>query len=507
MRTAPARLGELLEKRGVVTREQLLRALRNQKVLGGRLGTCLLEIEALSEEVLCSALAEQFGLPYASPEDLRGIPDDVLEMLPAKVAKRCHAIAFHASTTQVKVALIEASNLAIQDEISFVVGKRIRWHVTPELRLLEALEKHYGEECPARLAKLLDKMNRSRFLWARESAAAAEQDGATRPAGDQLQWDSRIAGVAQGEAQPAAAADSASSVSGELPSFQHQTLDLPTLAGAPLSAPSPAVQAPAPPPPAPSRPLDKRAPPPLAALAPVAPPAPTSPADPTPPPAPLDPIAPTAPIAPLPPAAPPAAPAAPRAAAARSTATRTDEHAALAVASATPEAHRRWSVEEAEQRLLLPRERDDVARALLDFAAGLVQRAVLFVVRKEEIAAWLWSGEGIDAAQLAALRLSRRKPSLFAGLKEDGAYFRGPLPPLPAHLALAGCFAAPAIAGDVLVLPVKVKERLVAALLVEPRLASGTDITPADLADLQRVIAKAEIAFELCIMRLKLRQA
>ncbi|MBP7587517.1 MAG: hypothetical protein KBA72_06170, partial [Thermoanaerobaculia bacterium] len=123
MRTAPARLGELVEKRGQITREQLLRALRNQKVLGGRLGTCLLEIEALSEEQLCSALAEQFAMPCATPEDLRGIPDDVLEMLPAKVARRCHAIAFRASSTQVKVALIDARNLAYQDEISFVVGK------------------------------------------------------------------------------------------------------------------------------------------------------------------------------------------------------------------------------------------------------------------------------------------------------------------------------------------------------------------------------------------------
>ncbi len=78
---------------------------------------------------------------------------------------------------------------------------------------------------------------------------------------------------------------------------------------------------------------------------------------------------------------------------------------------------------------------------------------------------------------------------------------------LPAHVALAACFAAPAITGEVLVLPVKVKERLVAALFVEPRLASGAELAPADLADLQRVIAKAEIAFELCIMRSKLRQA
>ncbi len=458
MRTAPVRLGELLEKRGQLTREQTLRALRNQKVLGGRLGTCLLEIEAITEEQLCSALAEQNGVPCATPEDLRGISDEVLELLPAKVAKRCQAIAFHASATQVKVALSDARNLAHQDEISFVVGRRIRWHVAPELRLIEALEKHYGEECPSRLAKLLDKLNRSRFLWAREATAATAT--APPPAGEQLQWDTRIAGVAA--AGPAAANESPASVSLELPHFQHQTLELPTLS--PL-APQPAPSG-------------------SAAALPTAPPAPVA--------------APAGIPAALPAATPPAE---------LSAAESVPPAKTQAAPPPPPQSHRRLTVDEAEQRLLQPRERDDVARVLLDFAAGLVPRAVLFVVRKGEVAAWLWSGEGLDPAKLAALRLSLKQPSLFVGLKEEGAHFRGPLSMLPAHVPLAACFAAPAISGEVLVLPVKVKERLVAALLVEPRLASGAELAPADLADLQRVIAKAEIAFELCIMRSKLRQA
>ena len=132
---------------------------------------------------------------------------------------------------------------------------------------------------------------------------------------------------------------------------------------------------------------------------------------------------------------------------------------------------------------------------------------MLFVVRKSEIAAWLWTGDGIDETRLAELRLNLKQPSFFAGLKEQGAYFRGPLSPLPEHLALLACFTSPPITGDVLALPVKVKDRLVAALLVEPRPAGRAGLTPADLADLQRVIAKAEIGFELCIMQTKLRKS
>lgn len=499
MRTAPARLGELLEKRGDLTREQLLRALRNQKVLGGRLGTCLLEIEAVTEEQLCSALAEQYGVPCATPEDLRGIGDELLELLPAKIARRCHAIAFQATSTQVKVALIDVRNLAFQDEISFVVGKRIRWHVAPELRMMEALEKHYGEECPSRLAKLLDKMNRSRFLWAREQAAAT-QGSAQPPAGDQLQWDSRIAGV---PGAPPAANDSPASVSVELPHFQHETLDLPVLQPVPPVPPIPPLPSP-PPLPTPS----------AAPAPPPAPPAPPLAVEPTLPPSSAAKAAkaakvspakgPTGPQKSAPPTVPAvAAPAGPAPA-------KPSLPAAPPLASAPPAAAGRAprkSVEETEQRLLQPRERDDVARALVDFAAGLLQRCVLFVVRKEEITAWMWSGSGLDVERLAALRLSLKQPSVFAGLTEKGASFHGRLPTLPSNLAVGACFTAPALAPEVVVLPVKVKDRLVAALLFEPRPESGDAVAPADLAALQRVIAKAEIGFELCIMRSKLRQA
>ncbi len=466
---APVRLGELLETRGQITRDQLLRALRNQKVLGGRLGTCLLEIEALSEEQLSAALAQQHGVPFATPEDLRGIPEDVLELLPAKVAKRCRAIAFHAGSTQVKVALIEASNLAIQDEITFVIGKRIRWYVASELRMIEALEKHYGEECPSRLAKLLDKMNRSRFLWARESATAAAQVAPSMGAKDQLQWDAQIAGL---PAKPAEVSEAAKPGG-------------PAVAVVAEAASATAIALP-------EMPLQ---PPGLAVAAPEPPPVPAS--------------LPAAAAAPAPPAAeggsPPKAPRGRLGKTGRKSAMRAESDDTLELPPMAGAPHRKLSVQEAEERLLQPSERDDVARTLLDFAAGLVERAVLFVVRKDEIAAWLWSPEGVDATKLAALRLNQQQPSVFTVLKQGGATFHGQLAPMPAHLAIADCFAPRVLSATVFVVPVRVKARLVAALFLVP--AAGADLAAADLDALQRVVAKAEIAFELCIMQSKLRKA
>ena len=41
-----AKLGQLLVARSWITVQQLTRALKNQNVAGGRLGTCLLEMDA-----------------------------------------------------------------------------------------------------------------------------------------------------------------------------------------------------------------------------------------------------------------------------------------------------------------------------------------------------------------------------------------------------------------------------------------------------------------------------
>lgn len=58
-------LGQILVARGVIGPSDLERALELQGTMGGRLGSLLVRIGALSEEQLLAALSEQLGLPLA----------------------------------------------------------------------------------------------------------------------------------------------------------------------------------------------------------------------------------------------------------------------------------------------------------------------------------------------------------------------------------------------------------------------------------------------------------
>ena len=186
-----AKLGQTLVARGWITVQQLTRALKTQNVAGGRLGTCLLEMDALREDLLLKGLSEQLGVPAVTVEDLRGIPEEVLHLIPDRLSRRLRAVPFRLEVGRLDVAVVDPRNLSAQDEIAFATGKRVRVYVADEVRIHEALERYYGEECPSRVSVILDRLNRARFLWDR-----APEDAATpiveTPAGSPFATPPRI---------------------------------------------------------------------------------------------------------------------------------------------------------------------------------------------------------------------------------------------------------------------------------------------------------------------------
>ncbi|MEM1183310.1 MAG: hypothetical protein AAGM22_33515 [Acidobacteriota bacterium] len=159
------KLGQQLVDRGWITGEQLIRAIQSQRMVGGRLGTCLLEMDVLTEDRLLDALSEQLKVPAARVEQLRGIEDETLQLLSPKVASRCQAVPFFATRNQVNVATLDVHDLGVLDELAFATNKKIVPHIANEVRVFEALEKYYGFELPKRYGHLLDRLNRSRYMW------------------------------------------------------------------------------------------------------------------------------------------------------------------------------------------------------------------------------------------------------------------------------------------------------------------------------------------------------
>ena len=103
------------------------------------------------------------------------MPDEVLELIPDKLARRLRCVPFRVEGGRLDLAVTDPRNLSAQDEIAFASGKRVKVFVAPEIRILEALEKYYREECPSRFGNVLDRLNRARFLWDKPAPAPAPE--------------------------------------------------------------------------------------------------------------------------------------------------------------------------------------------------------------------------------------------------------------------------------------------------------------------------------------------
>lgn len=441
------KLGQLLVARGWITVQQLTRALKNQGVVGARLGTCLLEMDALSEDLLLKGLSEQLGVPAASVEDLRGIPEEVRDLLPARLARRCRAIPFRVAGGALDIAMADTRNLGCQDEIAFATGKRVRVHIANEMRLFEALEKYYDEECPARFTHLLDRLNRSRYMWEREAAG--------RPAAERVP---EPQSGARGPYDPLA------------PPLRLEAPPLPE--PPPARAPQPAQ--PAPPPSVPV----------LAAAR----------SEQVKPMAPAKPAAPLAPAAPAAPAAPPAARPAP----VRSISLTDDELQALGRREA--EIPEPASLLELQAAFESTHDRDEVGQILLAFLARSYKRAALFQVGRDRVTGWRGRGEGVDGEALARFSTGFDQPSIFLNLRQGNGLYLGPLPPMPVHRDLARSWGGE-LARECVMLPVRLRDRLVTVIYAEgPGLGAGGGL---HLEELKRLTDLTAAAFERCILHKK----
>lgn len=449
------KLGQLLVQRGWASPEDVQQAIRAQAAAGGRLGTCLLERNALTEDLLLKALSEVHRVPATGPEDLRGIPDETIATLPAKIAIRCQAVPFRAFGTQVHVAMLDPRDLNCLDELAFALGKRVQPYIAAEARIHQALGRYYGEECPARFATLIERLDRTRYLWRSGGAAAAAggaggrsaETAAPPPRDDRRAvrrstgpWEHPEAALFGGETRPVTPPPSA-----------------PRAPGAAASAGSGAARPPAP-----------------------------------------------APAAARPPAPAPAR--------ALSVALTEDERAELVEhgpaaeedgddtrpipADAPPLP---LSFEEVEERLLRVTDPEEVGSLLLAFLGRMFERVALFRVLRDRVEGWRGAGATLDEACLRSFRAGFDQPSLFLNLRQGGSFYLGPLPPMAVHKTLARCWGG-SLPKECLLLPVRLRGRLVTAVLADREPAK---LGALDLEGLVGLAALAGEAYERCILRKK----
>jgi type IV pilus assembly protein PilB len=156
--TAPAaatgmRLGDLLLKEGLISREQLDKALLEGKQNGTRLGYSLVKLGYVQETDITKMLARQFRMPAVDLSRFEVDPR-IAKLIPADLATKHLVLPLKRDGRTLTVAMADPTNLGVIDDLKFITRYDIFPVIAGEYTLRNAVEKYY-ESSDAALQTLL----------------------------------------------------------------------------------------------------------------------------------------------------------------------------------------------------------------------------------------------------------------------------------------------------------------------------------------------------------------
>ena len=170
------KLGELLLNEKMVTPDQLEEALKNQVIYGIKLGSSLVEMGYVDEEVLARLLSKKLGVPCIGRKDLAAISKDLLRDFPRHLVEAYHVVPLKLEGNRLSLAMSDPTDFAALEEIGFATGHVIQPYIAADVHISRALAKYYhissGE---VRYQQIADKSRKN------DNAAAAKSATITIP--------------------------------------------------------------------------------------------------------------------------------------------------------------------------------------------------------------------------------------------------------------------------------------------------------------------------------------
>src|SRR5437764_1288210 len=158
LRTATAaatsdKLGEILLREGLITQDQLKKALLEQKNTGMRLGYTLVKLGFVEETEISKMLARQYRMPAV---DLSRFEVDakIIKLLPPDVAIKHTVLPLKREGRTLTVAIADPNNVTAIEDIKFITRCDVFPVIAGEYTLRNAIEKYY-QQSDAQLQTLL----------------------------------------------------------------------------------------------------------------------------------------------------------------------------------------------------------------------------------------------------------------------------------------------------------------------------------------------------------------
>jgi type IV pilus assembly protein PilB len=158
--TAPAakapRIGDLLLKEGLVTQDQLNKALAEQRHNGTRVGYNLVKLGFVKETDLTRMLARQHKMPAVDLTKFQVDPR-IAKLIPSELALKHNVLPLKRDGRTLTVAMSDPATMSVLDDIKFITRLDIFPVIAGEFTLRNAIEKFY-ESGEAQMQTLLSEI-------------------------------------------------------------------------------------------------------------------------------------------------------------------------------------------------------------------------------------------------------------------------------------------------------------------------------------------------------------
>jgi len=137
------RIAELLVRGGIVSREQLDKALESEKKNGANLSQELVRLGFTTEHHLTEFLAKQFGIESVDLENVE-VQDAIFSLVPPALIQKHQLIPLKLVGSSLTVAMSDPTNLVAINEVKFITGYGVRVVLAGASSITKLLKRRYG---------------------------------------------------------------------------------------------------------------------------------------------------------------------------------------------------------------------------------------------------------------------------------------------------------------------------------------------------------------------------